>query len=119
MRTLSFFADSKEGRDMAGGHEIKDTSRLTDADWAEINKLRRAYDSGGDEALKRAYKDLCKGNPIRWVRVIGAYFPDYVREKLKDAMADLGMTIEDLRDRSENPNRRPVQSTEPTPSAAK
>lgn len=107
MRSLSFFADSKEARDMAGGDEIKDTSRLTDADWAEINKLRRAYDSGGDEALKRAYKDLCKGNPIRWVRVIGAYFPDYVREKLKDAMADLGMTIEDLRDiirKSESPS---------------
>ena len=98
MRTLSFFADSKEGRDMAGGHEIKDTSGLTDADWAAINKLRRAYDSGGAEALKRAHKDLCKGDPIRWVRVMGAYFPDYVREKLKDAMADLGMTIEDLRD---------------------
>ena len=63
MRTLSFFADSKEGRDMAGDHEIKDTSGLTDADWAAINKLRRAYDSGGDEALKRAYKDLCKGDP--------------------------------------------------------
>jgi hypothetical protein len=78
MQSMSFFADSKEGRDMAGGHEIKDTSRLTDADWAEINKLRRAYDSGGDEALKRTYKDLCKGHPIRWVRVMGAYFPDYV-----------------------------------------
>jgi hypothetical protein len=92
---------------MVGGDEIKDTSRLSDADWAEINKLRRAYDSGGDEALKRAYKDLCKGDPIRWVRVMGAYFPDYVREKLKDAMADLGMTIEDLRDmirKSESPS---------------
>jgi hypothetical protein len=92
---------------MAGDHKIKNTSGLTDADWAEINRLRRAYDSGGDEALKRAYKDLCKGDPIRWVRVMGAYFPDYAREKLKDAMADLGMTIEDLRDmirKSESPS---------------
>ena len=31
--------------------EIQDTSGLTDADWAEINKLRNAYKSGGSKAL--------------------------------------------------------------------
>jgi hypothetical protein len=31
---------------------------ITHADWAEANKLRRAYDSGGDEALKRAYEEF-------------------------------------------------------------
>ena len=35
---------------MAGDHEIKNTSGLTDADWAEINKLRRLMTAG---AMKR------------------------------------------------------------------
>ena len=60
---------------------------ITDADWAEVNKLRRAYDGSGDEALKRAYEQLCK-DPIRWVRVMSAFHSDYVRAKV-DAFAAL------------------------------
>jgi len=33
--------------------DIKDTSGLTDADWAQINKLRAAYESGGQKAIGR------------------------------------------------------------------
>jgi hypothetical protein len=61
---------------------------ITDADWAEVNKLRRAYDGSGDEALKRAYEQLCK-DPIRWVSVMSAFHSDYVRAKV-DAYAALG-----------------------------
>jgi hypothetical protein len=61
---------------------------ITDADWAEVNKLRRAYDSGGDEAQKRAYEALCK-DLTRWVRVMSAFHSDYVRAKV-DAYAALG-----------------------------
>jgi hypothetical protein len=61
---------------------------ITEADWTEVNKLRRAHDSGGEEALKRAYEQLCK-DPIRWVRVMSAFHSDYVRAKV-DAYAALG-----------------------------
>ena len=33
---------------------IVDTSLLTDADWAEINKLRRAYEIDGSVGLSKA-----------------------------------------------------------------
>ena len=30
---------------------VADASGLTDGDWAEINRLKRAYDEGGDKAF--------------------------------------------------------------------
>ena len=76
---------------------IADTSGLTDADWPEINKLKRAYDEGGDEAMSRALEELQK-DPVRAIRVLGAFFPERVREALKDAAAELGITEDDIRD---------------------
>jgi len=77
--------------------EIQDTSGLTDADWAEINKLRNAYKSEAAKALSKAMKQLAK-DPIAYVRVIGAFFPDMVRQQIRDVMAEQGMTKEDLRE---------------------
>ena len=74
---------------------IEDTSLLTDAEWAEINKLTRAYKSGGEKALKKACFDLAE-HPRHWVRVFGAFFPDKIREALKDAMARAGINEDDL-----------------------
>jgi hypothetical protein len=74
-----------------------DTSGLTDADWAAINKLHHAYESGGETALSAAFQQLTK-DPVRCARVIAAYFPEKMREALKDAAAAAGVTIEDLRD---------------------
>jgi hypothetical protein len=74
---------------------IEDTSLLTDADWAEINKLRRAFSNGGERALKKACNELAD-DPRRWIRVFGAFSPDKMREALKDAMARAGITKEDL-----------------------
>jgi len=42
-------------------------------------------------------KQLAK-DPIAYVRVIGAFFPDMVREQIRDVMAEQGMTKEDLRE---------------------
>jgi hypothetical protein len=75
---------------------VADSSHLTDADWAEINKIKKAYETGGTEALSRAMADLINADPIRGVNVIAAYFPDTVREAIRDSMADLGVTTEDL-----------------------
>jgi hypothetical protein len=35
-----------------------DTSGLTDADWAEINKLRRAWETEGTKALTKKVLEL-------------------------------------------------------------
>jgi len=77
--------------------KIEDTTGLTDADWAEINKLRNAHKNGGKKALADAWDQLAK-DPIRYAVVAGAFYPKMVREALRDQMAEAGMTEEDLRD---------------------
>jgi hypothetical protein len=37
-------------------------------------------------------------DPIRFATVIGAFFPDMIREAMKDAVAEAGMTEEDIRE---------------------
>ena len=37
-------------------------------------------------------------DPFAYVRVMGALFPDIVRENIKDMMAERGMTEEDSRE---------------------
>ena len=77
---------------------IEHTSGLTDADWAEINRLSRAYDSGGDDALLQAFRHLMKDDPVRALRVWGAFFPHKASEALRDAAAALGISEEDIRE---------------------
>jgi hypothetical protein len=48
--------------------ELPDTSGLTDADWTEINKLKLAYDKGGQKALSKAIEELA-ADEIRYMRV--------------------------------------------------
>jgi hypothetical protein len=38
--------------------EVQDTSGLTDADWVEINKLRKVYKKGGRRTFKIALDRL-------------------------------------------------------------
>jgi 3-oxoacyl-[acyl-carrier-protein] synthase III len=78
--------------------EIQDTSGLTDADWAEINKLRNAHKKGGAKAVEGAMQQLEAKDLIQYVRVIAAFYPDIVREAIKDAMAELGLTEQDIRE---------------------
>jgi len=87
--------------------EVVDPSGLSDADWAESNKLQQAYKEGGKRALNKAMAALVK-DPIRYVAVVGAFFPDMIREALKDAAAEVGITDEDIREfarRLESPAR--------------
>jgi hypothetical protein len=77
--------------------EVVDSSGLTDADWSEINKLQKAYQEGGQKALGKAMTALVN-DPLRYVAVIGAFFPHMLREAMKDAMAEAGLTETDLND---------------------
>jgi hypothetical protein len=88
--------------------EVVDSTDLTDADWAEINKLKKAYDAGGATALSAALDALRERDPIQTVRVLGAFFPDLVRETAKDTLAEQGITKEDLLEliqKFQNPNQ--------------
>ena len=82
---------------MTDDFEVQDTSGLTDADWAEINKLRKTYKRGGRKAIDLALKKLAK-DPIRYAAVIGALYPDMLREMIRDQMAEAGITEQDLRE---------------------
>jgi hypothetical protein len=87
--------------------KIVDPSHLTDADWAEINKLKRAFEDGGKTALSKAVEKL--GNdPIRYVNVMAAFFPEMIREKLKDSLADADADdVRELIQKLETPAIRP------------
>src|SRR6185369_3361582 len=76
---------------------VTDASGLTNADWAEINRLKSAYANGGDKAFSEALKEL-DDNPTLRIRVLGAFFPEMVRETILDAMAASGTTEEDVLD---------------------
>jgi hypothetical protein len=86
---------------------VEDSSSLTDADWTTINTLRRAYERGGSKALSVAMKKLAD-DPIRYTRVMAAFFPNMIREAIRDAIAEAGITAEDLKEmilKHEKPTR--------------
>ena len=71
-----------------------DTSDLTDADRAEISKLRNGWVAGGHKGLQRAISELFK-TPIIGTRIMAAFYPEMVKEVIEDEVAK-GMTKEDL-----------------------
>jgi hypothetical protein len=78
--------------------DVADSSGLTDDNWSEVGKLQQAYKTGGERALKKAMDVLLDKDPVRFIVVVGAFFPNVVREAMKDAMAEAGITDEDLQD---------------------
>jgi hypothetical protein len=85
---------------------VVDTSGLTDADWAVVNRVNRAYEAGGIEAFWDELESL--DDSVQAITVASAFFPDLVREVIKDHMAEHGVTIDDLREilrKSENHDR--------------
>ena len=59
---------------------IVDSSWLTDADWAVINRLRRIHETEGQKAVRKALRAL---EPESYLRVAAAFFPDGRRLKMK------------------------------------
>jgi len=77
--------------------EVVDTRGLTDADWAAIDKVIRAYRAGGMEGFWDELETFGDGNLILQITIVGAFFPDVIREAIKDEMAEQSITLEDLR----------------------
>ena len=86
------------GSEMAKGLKLTvvDTSGLTDADWIAINKIMRACEAGGFNVFWDEIDRLV--DPVLKIRVAKAFFPDLIREALKDEMAEQGITHEDLKE---------------------
>jgi hypothetical protein len=42
--------------------------------------------------------ELAEADPISFVHIMGACFPDMVREMIRDALAEVGMTEDDVRE---------------------
>jgi hypothetical protein len=67
--------------------EPEDPPWLRDHDWLELNKLFHAYQDGGDEAVKKAFRDLLEKD---------AYNPSRMPQQFKDAIEDAGYTFQEL-----------------------
>jgi hypothetical protein len=66
--------------------KVQDPSGLSDADWAEISRLQRAYSLGGKKALSKALDELLISDRARAAGVIRALSPREVRETIDDEM---------------------------------
>jgi hypothetical protein len=66
------------------------------ADWTVINKVMRACEAGGFNVFWDEIDRLV--DPVLQIRVAKAFFPDLIREALKDEMAEQGITHEDLKE---------------------
>jgi len=81
---------------MTDFEEPKDPSWLRDLDWVELDRLQRAYEDGGDDALERACRDLMNKDLLQFARIACAYMPDQMPQCIKDALEDDGYTFQEL-----------------------
>ena len=72
---------------------IVDDSGLTDADWAAVNRVNRACELGGATAFWEELEKL-DDVPLQ-LRVLGAFFPELVREVIDEEMTEHGLTADD------------------------
>jgi hypothetical protein len=75
---------------------VVDCSGLTDADWAAVNRINRACELGGATAFWEELEKL--GDMSLQLRVLGAFFPELLREVIEEEMTEHGLTIDDLRE---------------------
>ena len=89
--------------------EVVDPSGLTDAAWSEIGKLQKAYADGEMRALNAGLLELHDRDVFLYTAVVGAFWPDELREAIRDGLAEAGMDADDLRElirKLESPARR-------------
>src|SRR5262245_42115012 len=63
---------------------VVDTTNLIDADWAAIDRVNRACEIGGADAF---WGELEKLDVAAQLRVMGAFFPELLREVIEEEMA--------------------------------
>ena len=83
---------------------IEDTSHLTDADWATINKLVRTLRSDGIKALEKETRALRDENPVRFYTIMHAFSPRKTLEIIRDVAADLGVTEQEAKEMAQRMN---------------
>jgi hypothetical protein len=76
--------------------EPKNPSWLRAFDWLQLNKLQRAYKDGGDDALEGECRDLMNKDLLQFARIVCAYMPDQMPQRIKDALEDDGYTLQQL-----------------------
>jgi hypothetical protein len=76
--------------------EPRDPGWLEAIDWVQLNKLERAYKDGGDDALEGACRDLMNNDLQQFARIVCAYLPDHMSQRIKDALEDDGFTLQEL-----------------------
>lgn len=82
-----------KGQNLSG---LEDTSALTDADWAALNKLVDIYEKQGADAFRTEWRALAKRDPQRAAQIMYAFSPTKFVNVLKDEMAASGVTAGDL-----------------------
>jgi hypothetical protein len=91
-----FLPSAGAGTAMMRKLHVVDSSGLTDADWAAVNRVNRAYEAGGIDAFWNELEQL--DDEVLQITVAGAFFPNVIREVLIDFMEEHGLTINDLRE---------------------
>ncbi len=59
-------------------------SALTDVDRMELDKLKAAWQAGGEAELAKAQKQLRQTDPIRWFRIVRIFYPELLRKIIGD-----------------------------------
>ena len=72
------------------------TEHLSDADWAELNRLNKIFVNQGIEAFSKALRDLASAEPARYLAISAAFMPQEVENSVRDYMAANGITAEEL-----------------------
>ena len=90
--------------------QVVDATDLTDAHWAAIDRVKRAYEVAGIDGFCDELERLSKGDVVFEVAIASAFFPAQIRAALMDVMADHGLTMEDLREILEKEKGLPAAS---------
>jgi hypothetical protein len=77
-------------------HVVDTSSGLTDSDWAAIDRVNRACELGSVAAFWDELEKLEDVSPQ--LRVVGAFFPELIREVIEEEMTEHGLTVEHLRE---------------------
>ena len=57
---------------------------MTDVDRMELDKLKAAWQAGGEAELAKAQKQLRQTDPIRWFRIVRIFYPELLRKIIGD-----------------------------------